>query len=155
LTPRFSANRAVREYTEQHYIPAAIAYRERAVDGGALGEQIVMWQHALEQKWATLHFGELRVETDGTQHVFEVQVYLYDLDPDAVRLELFANSANDGDPLRVEMKRVHLLAGATTGYVYRATVSATRPATDYTARVIPYCHGVAVPLEAAQILWQR
>ena len=30
LTPRFSANRAVREYTEQHYLPAALAYRERA-----------------------------------------------------------------------------------------------------------------------------
>ena len=29
LTPRFSANRAVREYTEQHYVPAASAYRQR------------------------------------------------------------------------------------------------------------------------------
>ena len=29
LTPRFSANRTVREYTEQRYIPAAAAYRER------------------------------------------------------------------------------------------------------------------------------
>ena len=26
LTPRFSANRTVREYTEQHYLPAATAY---------------------------------------------------------------------------------------------------------------------------------
>ena len=26
LTPRFSANRAVCEYTEQHYLPAAAAY---------------------------------------------------------------------------------------------------------------------------------
>jgi hypothetical protein len=30
-----------------------------------------------------------------------------------------------------------------------------RPATDYTARVIPHCDSVAVPLEAAEILWQR
>ena len=29
------------------------------------------------------------------------------------------------------------------------------PATDYTARVIPHYSGVAVPLEAAHILWQR
>jgi glycogen phosphorylase len=35
LTPRFSANRAVREYTEQHYLPAAAAYRERAANKGA------------------------------------------------------------------------------------------------------------------------
>ena len=111
LTPRFSAHRAVREYTEQHYIPAAAAYHERAADRGALGKQIVNWRHALEQKWPLLHFGEVKIETDGKQHVFEVQVYLNDLDPDAVRLELYANSANDGDPLRVEMKRVGQLAG--------------------------------------------
>ena len=32
LTPRFSANRAVREYTEQHYIPATANYRSRIAD---------------------------------------------------------------------------------------------------------------------------
>lgn len=31
LTPRFSANRTVREYTEQHYLPAATAYHLRRV----------------------------------------------------------------------------------------------------------------------------
>ena len=63
LTPRFSANRAVREYTEQHYLPAAAAYRERTADKGAMGRQMVDWQHSLEQKWGTLHFGEVKVET--------------------------------------------------------------------------------------------
>ena len=48
LTPRFSTNRAVREYTEQHYLPAATAYRERAADKGAIGAQLVDWRHALE-----------------------------------------------------------------------------------------------------------
>ena len=61
LTPRFSANRAVREYTEQHYLPAAAAYRERAADKGAIGRQMVDWRHALEQKWAALRFGEMKV----------------------------------------------------------------------------------------------
>ena len=36
LTPRFSTNRAVCEYTERHYLPAAAAYRARAADGGAI-----------------------------------------------------------------------------------------------------------------------
>ena len=30
LTPEFSANRTVRQYTEEHYIPAATAYARRA-----------------------------------------------------------------------------------------------------------------------------
>ena len=55
---------------------------------------MVDWQHSLEQKWATLHFGEVKVETDGEQHVFEVQVYLDDLDPNAVRVELYADGVN-------------------------------------------------------------
>ena len=45
LTPRFSANRAVREYTEQYYLPAAAAYRLRIANKGAIGRQIVDWQH--------------------------------------------------------------------------------------------------------------
>ena len=65
LTPRFSANRTVREYTEQHYLPAAATYRERAADKGAVGRQMVNWQHTLKEKWATLRFGEVKVETNG------------------------------------------------------------------------------------------
>jgi glycogen phosphorylase len=53
------------------------------------------------------------------------------------------------------MKRVRQLVGAANGYAYSARVDATRPATDFTARVIPRCAGVAVPLEGARILWQR
>ena len=155
LTPRFSTNRAVREYTEQYYFPAASAYRARAVDKGAIGVQMVNLRYALKQKWAVLRFGEVKVETDGEHHVFEVQVYLDDLDPKAVRAELYANGVNGALPVRVEMKRVRQLGGATNSYAYRAGVPAARPATDYTARLIPHRDDGAVPLEDAHILWQR
>ncbi|MGD0652909.1 MAG: alpha-glucan family phosphorylase [Thermoguttaceae bacterium] len=155
LTPRFSANRTVREYTEQHYIPAATAYRERAADNGAVGSQVVNWRHTLEQKWPTLRFGEVKVETRGERHVFEVQVSLNDLDPKAVRVELCADGVMGSAPVRQEMKRAGQLAGVSGGYVYSAAVSAARAAKDYTARVIPHCDGVAIPLENARILWQR
>jgi starch phosphorylase len=155
LTSRFSANRTVREYTEQHYLSAAAAYNARIGNKGALARQMVDWQHSLEQKWATLHFGEVKVETRGEQHVFEVQLHLNDLDPDVVRVELYADGVMDSAPVRQEMKRVRQLAGASGGYVFRAAVSAARPPADYTARVIPHHDGVAIPLEDARILWQR
>jgi len=155
LTPHFSANRTVREYTDQHYLPATAAYRERAANKGAVGRQVADWQHSLVQKWATLHFGEVKVKTEGTQHVFEVQVCLNDLDPKAVRIELYADGVMGSAPVRQEMKRVRQLAGTSGGYVYSAAVSATRPPADYTARVIPYFAGSAVPLEEAHILWQQ
>ena len=155
LTPHFSASRAVREYTEQHYLPAAAAYRERAANKGAVGRQVVDWQHTLEQKWPTLHFGEVKVETRGEQHVFEVQVILNDLDPKAVRVEVCADEVMGSAPVRQEMKRVRQLDGASGGYIYCAAVSAARPAADYTARVIPHCEGVAIPLEETRIRWQQ
>jgi starch phosphorylase len=155
LTPRFSANRTVREYAEQHYIPAAAAYRERAADKGAVGAQVVNWQHTLEQKWSGLHFGEVKVETRGEHHIFEVQVHLNDLDPKAVRIELRTEGVMGSTPVRQEMMLAGQPAGASCGYVYSAAVSAARPRADYTARVIPQHGGLAVPLEAAQILWQR
>jgi len=145
----------VREYTEQHYLPAASAYRERAADKGAVGAHVVDWQHALEQKWAALRFGEVKVDTDGEQHVFEAQVYLDELDPELVRVELHANGTDGALPERVEMKRVRQLVGATNGFAYRAEVPSARPATDYTARLLPNRDGVAIPLEHARILWQR
>lgn len=155
LTPRFSANRTVREYTEQHYLPAASAYHKRAADKGAMGKKLVDWQHTLEQKWATMRFGEIKVQTQGQQHLFEVQVYLNDLTPNSVQVELYADGVNGAGSARQEMKQGQKLAGAVRAYIYSATVSATRPATDYTARVIPSYDSVAVPLETAQILWQR
>jgi glycogen phosphorylase len=155
LTPRFSANRAVREYTEQHYLPAAAAYHLRMANKGALGAKLVEWQHSLDQKWAALHFGEVKVETKGKQHVFEVQVFLNDLDPDAVRVELYADGVVGSGPLRQGLKRVRQMAGEPGSYVYSAAVSAARPPSDYTARVIPEFNGAAVPLEDVRILWQR
>jgi len=155
LTPRFSANRTVREYTEQFYVPAAAAYRRRSADGGAIGRQMMEWWQDLDRSWATLRFGDVKVETRGEEHVFEVEVWLDDVDPEAVRVELYADGVMGGAPVRQAMRRARRPAGAPGGYVYIAAVSASRPAADYTARVLPHFDGAAVPLEGARILWQR
>jgi starch phosphorylase len=155
LTPRFSTNRAVAEYTQQHYLPAASAYLDRAVDKGEIGLAIVNWHHALEQKWTALRFGEVKVESAAEQHVFQAQVYLDDLDPEAVQVELYADGVDGSTPERVMMERVRQMVGAMKGYVYRAAVPAARPATDYSARLIPHHDRVTVPLEDAHVLWQR
>jgi starch phosphorylase len=145
LTPQFAADRAVREYTEQHYLPAAAAYSARAANKGEAGRQIAEWQRAVEHAWPELHFGAFKVETRGGQHYFEVEVYLGGLNPSAVRVEVYADGA---DPVRREMERT----GPNT---YRAEVPAMRPAGDFTPRAMPRHDGVAVPLQSAHILWQH
>jgi starch phosphorylase len=155
LTPRFSTNRVVREYTEQHYLPAASAYRHRVADKGAVGMQIVEWQHAVDQNWGSVRFGDVRVETDADHHVVEVEISLNGLEPNMVRVELYADAVDGGEATRKEMTWARTLPNTVRRSVYQATLPVTRPASEYTARVMPHRSGVAVPLECARILWQR
>jgi starch phosphorylase len=153
LTPQFSSNRTVREYTEQHYLPAAGSYCERAADKGAMGKRLVDWRRILEQKWATLRFGEMKVETAGKQHVFEVQVYLNELDRHLVQIELYAEPKGDSGA-EVHVMEVPENVEKSNSYLYRASIPSLRPAEHYTPRIIPCFNGAAVPLEAGQILWR-
>jgi glycogen phosphorylase len=155
LAPRFSANRSVREYTETYYLPAAEAYQRRAADRGAVATRIVDWQRSLRSKWANLRIGKSTFESSGQQHTFEVQVYLDELDPAAVQVELYAEGLNGDNAVTEKMTHVRPLVGTVGGHVYRATIAATRPASDYTPRIVPSFPDVSVPLEAPQILWQR
>lgn len=155
LTPQFSSNRAVREYTERHYLPAASTYRARAAGNGEIGAAIVEWRRTLERAWSEVRFGAVTAESDGERHVFEARVYLGSVAPETVRVELYAEGIGEDPAVRQDMVRARELTGATGGYVYRAVVASGRPSADYTARVIPSRDGVAVPLEADRILWQR
>ena len=94
LTPQFSANRVVRQYTRDYYIPGASAYRARAAQNGAMAKLIVDWQQKLKDKWGALRFGAVNVVSTAENHAFEVQVYLGDLQGDEVRVELYANGMN-------------------------------------------------------------
>ncbi len=155
LTPRFSANRVVREYTEKHYLPAAAGYRQRAAEKGALGARVLAWRRHLARFWHEARFAAVRVETEGGQHRFAVQLYLGGLDPEAVRVQLYADPIDRAEPARQAMARGRKLEGPGNGYEYRASVPATRAAADYTPRLVPHHPAAAIPLEAPEILWQR
>ncbi|MDR3705715.1 MAG: alpha-glucan family phosphorylase [Paludibacteraceae bacterium] len=155
LTPRFSADRSVREYTEQHYLPAAKAYLERSAHKGKIGKQIADWQRCLDENWNSMHFGEMKSVTNNTQHQFEVQLFFNFVDPEAIQVQLFANGHGGEAPIIQPMIRGEKIECANNGYIYKAKVTSTRQATDYTARVIPLFDGASVPLEINHILWQR
>lgn len=155
LTAYYSANRSVREYTDRYYVPAAAAYRERAANNVSVGQQVVAWRQALDEQWPAIRLGSVTVETNSEMHMIDVEVYTHDLTPNAVRVELYADGINGNAPVRQEMMRGRPLTGAPGGWLYRTRVPADRPASDYTARVIPQHPGVAIPLEDARIAWQR
>jgi glycogen phosphorylase len=152
LTPAFSATRCVREYTEKHYVPLAAAYQERCANGHEKADSLLHWRRQLADHWSRLRFGSVRVETEGDQHHFQVQVYLNELGPDAVQVELYAYALDGGEPIRHIMERGESLVGE-NAWRYTATIRANRPASDFTPRVVPFHPAAFVPLESAQILW--
>jgi len=153
LTPAFSANRAVRQYTEEHYVSAASAFLERAGNRGAAGAGVFAWQAALAKHWPALRFGPATFEQQGERYLFQVQVCLGDIDPDAVGVELYAEGQNGGDPAIHDMSRGERQAEYSNAVSYSASVAAVRPVADYTPRLVPRHDGAFVPLEAPFILW--
>lgn len=149
LAPQFSADRAVREYTEKFYLPAAELYQKRTENKGALAAKIVDWRFFIEQSWGQLKFSGLKVETNQENHLFEVQVHLANLNPHAVKVELYSSD------LTKEMEYQGKIPNTSNGHIYGAKVPAATPASNFTPRIVPFFPGVAVPLEANQILWQR
>ena len=153
LTPAYSANRTVREYTENHYLPGAAAYVARAGENGKIGGEVTAWQQRLTAEWGNLAFGPLKVESTSGHHRFEVVVYLAGIEPDGVLVEIFANGQNGDQPQRTPMDRVAKLSDG--ALLYSATIESGRDARDFTPRIIPHHRSASVPLEASQILWQR
>ncbi|TDX31060.1 starch phosphorylase [Modicisalibacter xianhensis] len=158
LTPKFSTNRSLREYLERYYLPAANAFRHRVADchcGTYLHRTRPGRQLFDTRRWAGVHFGASSAAShDGQRHV-EVEVYLGDISPDSVQVQLYANGTAGGEPEIIPMERVRQLANAANGYIYEAVGSSCRPEADYTARVIPCFHDRAIPLEIQHIVWQR
>jgi starch phosphorylase len=150
LTPEFSSNRAVRQYTESFYLPAADGFLARSADNGKLGAEVLNWRQAVTFHWPRLRFGELKVDSQDKRHSFYVPVYLDELNPDSVQVQLYAN----GEPPQV-MARGDLLTGSLNAYWFSASVTTDRPVHDFTPRIVPHHAAAAVPLEAGQILWYR
>jgi starch phosphorylase len=153
LTQQFSANRAIREYTESHYLPAATGYKERTANNGALGAGVLQWQQKMERQWSSVRFGELKVESLEGRTRFQVEVLPGDVVADELSVELYADGVSGSGPV-VEAMNAQKAGGAAGVLLYAAEVAATRPASDYTPRVLPRRPPALLPLESTQILWR-
>jgi starch phosphorylase len=154
LTPEFSASRAIREYTNDRYLPAASGYNARAANDARLGIELLQWRKLVTQGWDALRFGKIAVETKDGQHHFQIEIIPGSLHIDQFRVELYAGpAATATDPEVVAASKSS--AGQAGTCVYSFCVPSKRPAGDYTARLVPSHPAASVPLEAEQISWQR
>ena len=155
LTPEFSASRAIREYTNDHYLPAAAGYNARSANDGKLGADLLQWQRSITEQWGTLGFSDVTSETKDGQHRFQIGVVPGSVDPNQFRVELYAGPTGESGAKPEILAACKSSSGPSGTILYSVYCPAKRPATDYTARLVPSHTGASVPLEAGQILWQR
>ena len=155
LAPSFSSNRMLQEYLDKFYRPAAAAFQRRSDGQGKLAKELRAWQARLAANWHEIHFGRSQVERQGDRWRFDVPVYLGEISPEWVKVELYADPEPGREPIRQSMARGGPIPGAINGYVYGASVPASRPEWHFTARVTAYHPEAFTPIESALILWQR
>jgi starch phosphorylase len=154
LTPRFSANRAIREYAEKYYLPAAQRYRHRAENNGGLAVELVNLRRRLEDHWQGIYFGKFEIRNSDNGNIFQAQVYLDDLLRDAIEVELFADEVDGLPPEQHPMTRGERLLGS-NGWLFTAQVVSARRPEHFTPRIYPRHPELAIPLECREIKWQR
>jgi hypothetical protein len=120
----------------------------RTISVNSLAE--IAWRRAVARHWHEARFGPMKVDTEGAEHRFAVEVYLGALDPESVRIELYADPRDGGPPFRQTMTRARKLDAPGDGYVYAASVPASRSTSDFTPRIVAHHPHVMVPLERAR-----
>ena len=154
LASQYSSNRMVREYVERCYIPSASAVKRRCKDKAALAIELGHWHKTLASNWDELHFGDIQLHQDGELLHYQVQVYLGDIPPEWIRVELYTE-LEDKEQIKLGMQRTHEIAGAINGFIYTADVAYSEPAKNFIPRIIPAHPDSHIPLEENHILWQR
>ncbi len=155
LAPRFSCNRMLLEYLDHFYAPAAAAYRRRREDGGRLARELHDWEQNLSGEWHQVHFGAMEVSGQGQGCRLQVPVYLGDIAPEHVRVELYADADATRPAVCLPMTMDISLPGAARGYIFTAIAPDARPCDRYTPRVRAWHDEAFLPAESGLIAWQR
>ncbi|EPJ85097.1 MULTISPECIES: alpha-glucan family phosphorylase [Pseudomonas] len=155
LATHYSADRAVREYTERYYLPAAIAYRARSALDNRLAIQLNDGCEQMHRRWSGIRFLEQQVSRQPGRYRVTLQMDLAGLSPVFLRVQLYAEGIN-GAPAKAWDLRVDPAGRRDGVYTYSVEVPDDRPEQAYTARVIADASaGLNVPLEMGLIAWQR
>jgi glycogen phosphorylase len=155
LTPTYSSSRMARDYVEQYYLICAAELHRRTADGGRLAGAIAKWESRLRRYWPELHIGKTNLSCDGEAWSFSVPVYLGEIAPEDVVVQLYADGRDAAAPFIGELTRGEEIIGATNAHMYCGAAPTIRPAEEYTIRIIPYYSGVQVPAEFPLIRWQK
>lgn len=163
LCPVYSMDRVVQDYTQRYYLPALEQAARLAENEYEKGRAFADWQAAIEKSWHILRIGDVTCDfsphTDvcvGETLRFSVDVYLGDISPDSVTVQLYEGMLDaDGGISQASTHDMQPMAGGESGW-YRYGVeyaSETAGRYGYTVRIIPSHPELRHPLRLRLVAW--
>lgn len=163
LAPVYNTARMVQEYTRRFYYPALEKYRYFSTDNYEIGRDFAAWLGRLRQHWGSLAFGEITASFDGEVRVgdalgIDAEVYLGELDPEDVAVQLYEGPLNTNGEIEQGRARNMVLQGPSDNrqgwYRYHVDfVSESAGRHGYTIRLIPRHLEVRRTLHLGLIRW--
>lgn len=159
VTPRFNAQRMVKDYVRQYYAPASDRGRAFAADEGALAADLAAWRKRIAEHWSTVHFQGHPLEKGARRIGDELEVEAVfnprGLRGEAIVIELVYGLERDGLQRglhRVPMEKVQTYPDGGERYVARFA-PAISGRLVYGVRAYPTHPGLAHPSDAVAIRW--
>lgn len=155
LTPQFGGARMLEDYVRRAYVPAAFKLRERLKGNCSLARAMTEWSDTLTSRWDNLRFGYQKITVSETAATLRVEVYLGEISPEHVRVELYADAKGAVPGEAIILHRDSPIPGAINGFFYSGVVSGPRPISEYTVRVVAHHDAAFLPTELPLIAWQQ
>ena len=159
VTPRFNAQRMVKDYVRDYYAPASRRGRAFAADGAALAADLAAWRKGVAEHWSTVHF-QGRPAAGGVRRIgdqIEVQAVFHPRGMRGTPITVELVYGLDRDDLQVGLRRVPMeLRGAAPDggelFVARFT-PAVSGRLVYGVRAYPTHPGLVSPFDGMAVRW--
>ncbi len=141
----FSASKMVEKYNEHFYLPAARRMHELTADDSAEAKRLHIFQNRLHSNWVDIRIGRPVRNQEGPFRVgntftITVEVYLGNLHPEEVEVELYYGNIRSIDSLtKGNIEKMHVRETDGKGkYLYECNLGCSKAGRyGFTARVVP------------------
>lgn len=168
LSPVYTMDRVVQEYTRRYYHPAIEHYARLETNGYEQGRQYASWLLHLQDNWETLKIGDINSDFSSQAEVrvgeklrFGADVFLGHISPDSVCVQLYEGVVDTGGNISRghshDMQRVGESDLGEPGWHHYEVefVSEATGKHGYTVRVVPNHPDLRHPLRLGLITWAQ
>jgi starch phosphorylase len=161
LTPRYSTNRMVREYTESYYLPALQHWARLAGNKFQAARALARWKYQMAQAWSGVQLldvtapSESEIEVGGELPV-ECVVNLGGLEPQDVTVELYYGHLDPVGGISTPAKRAmrHERPRGDGTHEFSGEVPCENSGQHgYAVRVLPHHANLVQPWDLGLVVW--